>query len=207
MKSVHQEVVKRIGALKPGSILFPTDFRGIGTDDAIKKALSRLVRGSMLERLAHGIYFVPKNHPTFGKLYPSLEEVAEAVAEHEHVRIRPAGAYALNKLGLSTQVPTRQVYITDGQARQIKVGKGGIKFKPTTPKKFGMKGPISSLVIQALEELNLSQITPEMATRIRELLDKETPENLMEDIKLASAKVNDMLIHLYFKSRKNDRMA
>ncbi|MGB4398983.1 MAG: DUF6088 family protein, partial [Daejeonella sp.] len=80
-------------------------------------------------------------------------------------------------------------------------------FKPTTPKKFGMKGQISSLVIQALEELNLSQITPEMATRIRELLDKETPENLMEDIKLASAKVNDMLINLYFKSRKNDRMA
>jgi hypothetical protein len=207
MKSVHQEVISRIGTLKPGSILFPTDFRGIGTDDAIKKALSRLVKDSMLERLAHGIYFVPKNHPTFGKLYPSLEEVAEAVAEHEHVRIRPAGAYALNKLGLSTQVPTRQVYITDGQARQIKVGKGGIKFKPTTPKKFGMKGPISSLVIQALEELKLSQITPEMVTRIRELLDKETPENLMEDIKLASAKVNDMLINLYFKSRKNDRMA
>jgi len=207
MKSVHQEVVNRIRALKPGSILFPTDFRGIGTDDAIKKALSRLVKESMLERLAHGIYFVPKNHPTFGKLYPSLEEVAEAVAEHEHVRIRPTGVYALNKLGLSTQVPTRQVYITDGQARQIKVGKGGIKFKPTTPKKFGMKGQISSLVIQALEELNLSQITPEMATRIRELLDKETPENLMEDIKLASAKVNDMLISLYFKSRKNDRMA
>lgn len=207
MKSVHQEVVNQIRALKPGSILFPTDFRGIGTDDAIKKALSRLVKDSMLERLAHGIYFVPKNHPTFGMLYPSLEEVAKAVAEHEHVRIRPAGAYALNKLGLSTQVPTRQVYITDGQARQIKVGKGGIKFKPTTPKKFGMKGPISSLLIQALEELNLSQITPEMVARIRELLDKETPENLMEDIKLASAKVNDMLINLYFKSRKNDRMA
>lgn len=207
MKSVHQEVMSRIGALKPGSILFPTDFRGIGTEDAIKKALSRLVKDDKLERLAHGIYFVPKNHPTFGKLYPSLEEVAEAVAEHEHVRIRPTGAYALNKLGLSTQVPTRQVYITDGQARQIKVGKGGIKFKPTTPKKFGMKGPISSLLIQALEELDLSQITPEMTTRIRELLDKETPENLMEDIKLASARVNDLLVNLYFKSRKNDRMA
>jgi len=202
MKSVHQEVISRIGALKPGSILFPTDFRGLGTEDAIKKALSRLVKDSELERLAHGIYFVPKNHTTFGKLYPSLEEVAEAVAEHEHVRIRPAGAYVLNKLGLSTQVPTRQVYITDGQARQINVGKGGIKFKPTTPKKFGMKGPISSLVIQALEELELSQITPEMSTRIRELLDNETPENLMEDIKLASARVNDMLVSLYFKSPK-----
>jgi len=93
MKSVHQEVISRIGALKPGSILFPTDFRGIGTEDAIKKALSRLVRDSQLERLAHGIYFVPKNHPTFGKLYPSLEEVAEAVAEHEHVRIRPTGGF------------------------------------------------------------------------------------------------------------------
>jgi hypothetical protein len=67
------------------------------------------------------------------------------------MRIRPAGACALIKLGLLTQVQVRLVYIPDGQAKQIKIGKGGVKFKPVTPKKFGMKGPISSLLIQGLE--------------------------------------------------------
>ncbi len=203
MKSVHQEILDKISSLQPGVIVFPTDFRGSGTEDAVRQVLSRVAKEGKLERLAHGIYFLPKQHPTLGKLYPTMEEVAEAVADHEHMRIRPAGAYALNKLGLSTQVPARLVYITDGQARQINIGKGGVKFKPVTPKKFGMKGPISSLLIQALEEIAPSQITPEMEAQIRSLLAKESHENLMEDIKLAPARVNDLIVKL-LKQPAND---
>ncbi|QEC51979.1 DUF6088 family protein [Anseongella ginsenosidimutans] len=205
MKSVHKEIFDRVGTLKAGAIVFPTDFRGIGTEDAIKTALYRMAKEGQLERLAHGIYYLPKSHPVVGKLLPSLEEVAYAIAERERVRIRPAGAYAANKLGLSTQVPTQLVYITDGQPRQIKIGKGSIRFKPTTPKKFAMTGQISSLLIQALEEMDLEKISSEMKTRIKQLLEKETPENLLEDIKLAPAKVNDFLINIYFKpNRKNE---
>ncbi|EOR93731.1 hypothetical protein ADIARSV_3071 [Arcticibacter svalbardensis MN12-7] len=206
MKSVQQEISGQISAFQPGTIVFPTEFRGVGTDDAVRQALSRLAKEDKIERLAHGIYFLPKIHPTFGKLYPSMEEVAEAVAAHEHMRIRPAGAYALNKLGLSTQVPARLVYITDGQARQIKIGKGGIKFKPVTPKKFGMKGPISSLLIQGLEEMNTSQVTLAMEDRIKDLLSQETPDNLNYDLKLAPARISDYIIKL-LKYPLNGRVA
>jgi hypothetical protein len=206
MNSIHQEITDQINALQPGTIVFPTDFRGIGTDDAVRQALSRLTKEGKLDRLAHGIYFLPKIHPTFGKLQPSMEEVAEAVAANEHMRIKPAGAYALNKLGLSTQVPARLVYITDGQARQIKIGKGGVKFKPVSPKKFGMKGPISSLLIQGLEEMATSQVTPEMEGRIIELLNQETPDNLNFDLKLAPARINDFIIKL-LKYPLNGRVA
>lgn len=206
MNSIHQEIADQINAFQPGSILFPTDFRGIGTDDAVRQALSRLTKEGKLDRLAHGIYFLPKLHPTFGKLHPSMEAVAEAVAASEHMRIKPAGAYALNKLGLSTQVPARLVYITDGQARQIKIGKGGVRFKPVSPKKFGMKGPISSLLIQGLEEMNTSQLTPAMEDSIKALLHKETPENLNHDLKLAPARINDFIIKL-LKYPLNGRVA
>ncbi len=204
MASIHQEIERKLQAQQPGAIIFPTEFRGVGTEDAVRKALSRLTQEKKLQRLAHGIYYIPKTHPVFGLLIPSMEEVAQAVAEHEHVRILPTGSYALNKLGLSTQVPTNQVYITDGQARQIKIGKGSIKFKPTTPKKFGMKGPISSLLIQGLEAMDLNQITPDMQRRIGDLIRKETPENLAADIKLAPARVNDFLFHHYLKPMRND---
>jgi hypothetical protein len=109
------------------------------------------------------------------------------------MRIRPADAYVLNKLGLSTQVAARLVYIADGQVRQIKIGKGGVKFKPVTPKKFGMKVPISSLLIQGLEEMNTSQVTPDIEDRIKELLQQETTENLYYDLKLAPARINDFI--------------
>jgi len=125
-----------------------------------------------------------------------MEEVAEAVATREHIRIRPAGAYALNKLGLSTQVPAKLVYITDGQARQINIGKGGVKFKPVSPKKFGMKGKVSSLVIQALEELKESQQTQDILMKIKELLLREDRGNLLHDLKLAPAKVNNVIFKL-----------
>jgi hypothetical protein len=78
---------------------------------------------------------LPKIDPLFGAIYPIPEQVAEAIAKKEMVRIMPAGAYALHRLGLTTQVPTKLVYITDGENRQIKIGKTTIKFKATTPKK------------------------------------------------------------------------
>ena len=165
-------------------------------------ALSRLVKEEKVDRIAHGIYTLAKTHPVMGKLQPSLDEVAKAIAEREHVRIRPAGAYALNQLGLSDQVPTRLVYITDGQARTIMIGKGGIKFKPTTPKKFGMIGAISGLLIQALEELGPKQITPTLRERIKDLLQKEDPQKLRHDIQLAPAWINDLIISLQPKKER-----
>jgi len=75
------------------------------------------------------------------------------LAKKERVQIRLAGAYALHKLGLTTQVPTRLVYITDGQSRLLAVGKSSIRFKAKAHKKFTTKGEVSSLLIQALEYL------------------------------------------------------
>ncbi|CAN5163091.1 hypothetical protein BH09BAC6_BH09BAC6_16290 [soil metagenome] len=63
MNSVHQQIIDQINAIQPGTIVFPTGFRGIGTDDAIRQALSRLTKEGKIERLAHGIYFLPKLDP------------------------------------------------------------------------------------------------------------------------------------------------
>lgn len=202
--SVHNEIAKVVEHIKPGKILFPTDFRGKGSEAAIKMALSRLVKEGRIERIAHGIYMHPKSHPTMGKLQPSLDEIAQGIAKRERVRIRPSGAYALNKLGLSSQIPTRLVYITDGQARQIQIGKGGIKFKPTTPKKFAMRGEISGLLIQALEELGPGKVNPDMVKKIKDLLNKEDPKKLDHDIKLAPAWINDLIVSITLNKNKDD---
>ncbi len=173
-----------------------------GSAATIKMSLSRLVKEGKIQRLAHGIYLHAKIHPAMGKLQLSLDEIAEAIAQKEHIRIRPSGAYPLNKLGLSNQVPTRIVYITDGQVKQIRIGRGSIKFKPVSPKKFGTIGKISGLLIQGLEEIGPKQITPIMKNEIANLLKKEDPKKLSHDIKLAPAWINDFFISLNFnKSR------
>jgi hypothetical protein len=163
-------------------------------------ALSRLSKEGKLQRLAHGIYFVPKIDPRFGAIYPSAEEVAQSIAKKEKVKIKPAGAYALHALGLTTQVPTRLVYITDGEDRQIKMGKMTIRFKATTPKKMALEGELSSLIIQALEDLDIKDISTVTEVRIKELLEKEEPGKLKKDLILAPARIHDYILKLLKRS-------
>jgi len=194
MKPISKQISEAIAINPPGEIIFLTDFRSLGTDSAIRTTLSRMSREGMLKRLAHGIYQKPKSDPVLGELLPGPEELAQKIADKELIRIKPSGAYALNKLGLSTQVPTRLVYITDGKSRQIKLGNLTILFKSTTPKKLSMRGKYSSLIIQALEELDLNDIDVEMQKKLNDLIAKETDADLFFDLKIASAKVHDFII-------------
>jgi hypothetical protein len=205
MQATHTHIEHVILRKKSSEIIFPTDFRGKGTEDAIKKALSRLTQKGMLKRLAHGIYYIPKIDPVLGELRPGAEDVVKMLAKKEKIRVRPAGAYALHQLGLTTQVPTKLVYITDGHPRFFKLGKMQIKFKATTAKKLSTIGKISSLVIQALEELGTDNINAKTEIKLYELLMKEVPRNLKHDLALAPAKVNDYIVKL-MKKRENDRL-
>ena len=199
METTHAYIEASILKRKPGEIVFPTDFRGKGTEDAIKKALSRIAEKGILSRLAHGIYFVPKTDRIFGTIYPAADEVAKMIAKKEKVRIKPAGAYALHQLGLTTQVPTRLVYITDGVSRNLKVGKTTIKFKATSNKKLSVKGKISGLVIQALEELDIDKMDGTIELKIKALLKKEDPRMLKHDLGIAPARINDYIVKLLKK--------
>lgn len=196
MENVHKHIEHSISRRKRGELIFPTDFRNRGTQAAVKTALSRLSREGKLKRLAHGIYYVPKIDPLFGAIYPVPEEVAEAIAKKEKVRIKPAGAFALHRLGLTTQVPTRLVYITDGENRQIKIGKTVIRFKATTPKKMSLEGQLSSLVILALDEINPKNINTDTAKKIKTILQKENPGQLKRNLLLTSGRIHDYIVKL-----------
>ena len=196
MATTHSNIESNIRKLPGGELLFPTDFRGKGTEAAIKMTLSRLNKEGVINRIGHGIYMIPKNDPLFGKVLPSPEEIAMSLAEREHLRIKPAGANALHKLGLTTQVPMKLVYLTDGTAREIKLGKTTVKFKPTTPKKLSLKGQFSSLIIQALEELGTKDLGTDIETKIKMLLQKENPDDLQHDLKLATAPIHDYLLKI-----------
>lgn len=114
----------------------------------------------------------------------------------EHIKIKPVGSYALHKLGLTTQIPMKLVYFTDDPAKLIKIGKTTIKFKPTTPKKLSLEGKLSSLIIQALEELGTENLDSTTVKRIKELLKKEDPKKLMRDLKLTKASISKYLFSL-----------
>ena len=183
--SIEDKIVAQIAALPKGELLLPADFQELGSSEAVRLSLFRLEKKDFIVRVAQGIYVRPKESSLIGKLTPSAEEVAEAIAKRDRIRTVPTGSYALNALGLSTQVPMNIVLLTDGSPREIKVGKRTIKFKKITPKNLLAKGRISRLAIQALKEIGNGKITTEEEQKILGLLSKEEVNDLKHDIALA----------------------
>ena len=194
VQSVEKQIEKSIKSKPKGTLLLPDDYLSYGSSDAIRKALDRLENKQVIVRVAQGIYVRPKLSKLIGVLIPTAEEVAEAIAKRDRIRTVPTGSYALNALGLSTQVPMNIVLLTDGSPREIRVGKRKIKFKKTTPKNLMAKGKISRLVIQALKEIGNGKVTVEEENKIIDLLKKEEDKDLKHDIALAPVWVQKIMI-------------
>lgn len=182
MQSIHNQIENKILNLKKGSILFITDFADFGTVENVKKVLLRLEKKQILVRLAHGIYLYPKIDKDLGILFPSTESIAEAIAKRDRTRIIPTGIYALQQLGISTQIPMNVVYLTDGAPRKITVGKRTITFKKTAPKNLAIKNKLLSNVVQGLKELGKNTIDDSIREKIKIALEKIPIETLKEEI-------------------------
>jgi hypothetical protein len=185
LKSVDNKVIVKVKKAKRGSLFFIEDFLNLGTSKAVSKALERLVERKELSRVSRGIYSRLRIDPVLGAISPTTEEIAEAVRRRDKARIIPTGILALNALGLSTQVPMNLVYLTDGAARTIQIGKRKIVFKKTSPRNLAAIGSISSLAIQALREIGKDNVTEDEINNILRQLEKEDPYRLQHDIKLA----------------------
>ena len=185
MQSVDEEIIVKIKKAKKGSLFFVDDFLSFGTAKTVGKALERMVEAGEISRVARGIYARLENHPLLGELTPSTEKIAQAISKRDKARIIPTGVLALNALGLSTQIPMNVVYLTDGSARKIKIGRRNIVFKKTAPKNLAAIGKISSLAIQALKEIGKDHVTENEIEIILQQLSKEEPSRLEHDIKLA----------------------
>jgi len=183
--SIDDQVEHIVNKRKAGTILFSEDFQELNNSGAVKVALHRLVNRGNLRRLARGIYAKPKFSDLVGEMLPTTEEIAVAIAKRDKARILPTGSFAMHVLGLTTQIPLKLVYLTDGSPRKITIGKRTIQFKKTTPKNLALKGDISKLVVQALKEIGKGKVTSNELVQIMNVLKKEDRKTLKHDMSLA----------------------
>ena len=188
-QSIENDIFRKIKYGKRGNLYFPSDFIHLDNVGTINKTLSRMAKRGEVIRLAQGIYLYPKKDPLLGILYPTTEEIAQAIAKRDHARIRPTGVQALQRLGFSTQVPMNAVYFTDGSPRKIKVGNRTITFKKITPKMLAIKNSLMLLIISALQEIGVENITPDIRANIKLTLNHMNREVAMKDTKFAPAAI------------------
>jgi hypothetical protein len=202
MQSSINQIETKVKKHKRGKMFFLDDFAALGTPDAVKKSLQRLVHSELLVRLANGIYWYPKKEKELygvkisGK--PMLDDIAKAVAKRDSARIVPTGVHALNLLNLSTQVPANIVYLTDGAPRRIKVGNGkGILFKHTSEvKRLAYKSELLMLIVSAIREIGEGKITPQQLEIIKSHFQNITKQEFETDIKLIPVWIRKILLSL-----------
>ena len=200
MQSVENKILSVIKSKKYGTILFASDFADAGERKTINKAFERIALSGKIIRLARGIYCKPKVDTEFGfgVIYPSVDDVARAIAQRDKCRIVPTGDTALNKLGLSTQVPMNAVYLTDGTPRRIKIYNGrGILFKHVVPKRLDFKSELIMLITFALQTLGQGNLSEEQFSRIKQLLSNEPKERISEDLKLIPGWIRSIILKMY----------
>jgi hypothetical protein len=161
--------MRRARAGGRGSVFTPSDFLNLASRAAVDQALSRLVGASKLRRLAHGLYDFPKMHAKLGSLSPSPDDVAGALARETGSLVQISGARAANSLGLSTQVPARSIYLTDGPSRRVVFGKRIVDLRHASPKHLIAPGSPAGTVVQALRHVGVARATDVVQVAARRL--------------------------------------
>lgn len=200
MNSAAQKIEDFIENYGRGRIFFADDFVSMGSAENIRQALGRFTKSEKIVRVANGIYCYPEidDKLGLGALMPSFDQIAKAIAERSHARIVPTGDYALNVLGLSTQVPMNYVYLTDGSPRKVEISGGrGIVFKKTAPKNLAFKNRLAMLVTSALKSIGRDNVTQEQISQIEQLLRKEDKEAVLADLVLMPIWIRKIVTKAY----------
>ncbi|MCB1048697.1 MAG: hypothetical protein KDC10_15995, partial [Calditrichaeota bacterium] len=151
VESIENQILEQIEQNGTAWAFTPKDFSRMASRQAVDLALHRLARKGTIRRVMRGVYDIPRPSQLLQQtLSPNLDSVANALARRFGWRIQPSGATALNLLGLSTQVPGRTTYLSDGPNRKYLVGNTELVFQHTAVKEAGFKLRESELLVQGL---------------------------------------------------------
>ena len=100
-------------------------------------------------------------------------------------------------LGLTTQIPLKAVYLTDGSQREIKIGNRTIQFKKTVPKSFAIKDELIHLIVQAFKEIGQKEITDDFFNQIKPSILHLNEQVIQKQLKYAPVWIQKIINNLY----------
>lgn len=168
MSRIAENILSAAQALPEGGLLSPKEFLHLGSRAAIDKTLSRLVLEGKLLRVSRGLYVAPREG-RFGSRPPSTESVVKALESSCGETVVANGAAEANALGLTTQVPVREVFFTSGASRDLQLGKRQVELKHVRPWLLLLGNRPAGKAIRALSWVG-PQAAPEAVKKIRSKL-------------------------------------
>jgi len=198
-----ETIKKRIEKAEYGSVFILSDFSDIAETSAVRKAITRLENDGIIKRIIRGVYYKPEYNELLNEaVAPSPDKVAHAIARNFGWTIVPCGDTALNLLGLSTQVPSQWVYVSDGTYKEYSYDNTTINFKKTTNKEISKLSYKTALTIQALKAFGKENVTDVVIDRLRKVLTDKEKENMFIEAKSATTWVYELIKEIYKDANK-----
>lgn len=179
MLPMADRIMKRVRGKGRGWVFTPKDFIDFGTRGAVDMALSRLIQTGAIRRIGRGLYDYPRLHTKFGALSPDMDSIVQAVSSQSGDQIAPSAASAANSLGLSTQVPVRAVYATNGRSRVKKVAGRTLSLKHSRAPMIASASGQANSVLQVMARTGRKNMDADTLQRLASRLDDRDVKTLM----------------------------
>ena len=178
MVTIANKILVRAKRHGAGWVFSAKHLSDLGDRAGVDQALSRLAKDGHIRRLARGLYDFPRVHPVLGQLSPNPDAVARAASEQVGHRLQISPARAANVFGLSSQVPAKAVYLTDGSSRRIKIGNQVIYLKHAGPRALLGAGTQAGVALQALRGIGKDQVNDRVVQHLRAILPPDAKDGL-----------------------------
>ena len=189
IKTLENKLLSRIYGNGRAWVFSKKDFTHIGDPASIDRTLSRMAEKGSIRRIMRGLYDYPGYSRLLRKnLSADIDQVAHALARKFGWKIQISGNAALNIMGLSTQIPTQYLYLSDGPSKTYKVGNIDVHFKKTRFTQLGLKYLKSEILVQAIQTLGDRPLSCDERQKVCAYLANVSSSN-KEDVKELSEKV------------------
>lgn len=182
-----EAIMSHARSMPEGEPLYAKQLLALGSRAAVDQALSRLAKSGALMRVARGLYVRPIES-RFGTRSPEADKLVEAIAEVRGETVASHGAAAANALGLTTQVPTRSVYLTSGRSRVLNLGKLKVELLHVPSWQLTLAGKPGGQIVRVLAWLG-----PERAREMAPLLKLKAPRSAIEEVARARMRLPDWM--------------
>ena len=186
--AILSEIKKEIQNAKIGTVFVPIDFALITDKKTASVSLSRLEKEKIVLKIMRGIYYKAEYNNFLDEyVAPEADAVAHALSRNYGWTIVPCGDTALNRLGLSNQIPAAWVYVSDGPYKDYTYNQTTIKFKRTTNKEISKLSYKTALVVQALKALGNENINDSVITKLKNTLTEEEKKTMLTEAKAVTS--------------------
>lgn len=157
MSGLSCRILEQAEKLPEATPLCPATLPHLGNPDEVGQQLQCLAQSGSLMRVCQGIYMRPVK-TRFGQCAPQVGKALKALAALWSETIVPCGGAVANCLGLTTQNPVRDVYLTSGPDRRLHFGSSVVALRQAPSWQLVAPHRKAGDVIRALEWLGREEV-------------------------------------------------